>query len=106
MILAIRGAQEGDAPDTLVDAILIELANMPGADKPELLRPLLKTLPPTIVASLPEILCSEGATAKTSVLSYVGKDVMFRMATAAAYGSAILALTDLGCDVARQFRPR
>lgn len=106
MISAIKGAQEGDAPDTLVDDILIELASMPGADKPELLRPLLKILPAAIVASLPEILRAEGATAKTSVLSYVGKDVMFRMATAAAFGSAILDLTDLGCDVARQLRHR
>lgn len=104
MIAALKDSMDTEAPDTLVEEVLAELVRMPGADTAEALRPLVKCLPTAVVATLPEILKFEGVPGSTAMLSYVGKDLMFRMEMAVAHGLAFLALTDLACDTARQLR--
>jgi hypothetical protein len=104
MIGALKASLGGESSDALVRDVVEKLASTPGADSAESLRPLVKCFPAAVAARLPEILEADGALAKTAVLSYVGKDVMFRMETAIAYGKAFLALTDLDCDSARQLR--
>jgi hypothetical protein len=103
VIDALKCGLDGEPSDLLVDEVVTKLTRMPGSDSAEALRPLVKCLPANVATMLPKILEAQRAPAKTAVLSYVGKDVMYRMETAIVYGSAFLALTDLECDAARQF---
>jgi hypothetical protein len=104
MLDTLRRSLETTSPDNKVEDVLTRLVQMPGADSRDALRPLVKCLPWSIASRLPEILTAEGAAPKTAVLSYIGKDIMFRLDAAISYGSAFLALTDLECDSARQLR--
>jgi hypothetical protein len=104
MIETLQRSMDTETSDTLVQDVVTKLTSTPDSDTAEALRPLLKCLPPAIVARLPDLLQAEGAPAKTVVLSYMGKDILFRMETAIAYGTAFLALTDLECDTVRQLR--
>ena len=104
MITALKKSTDTDPPETLVQEVLTKLTQMPGADTADALRPLIKGLPTAVVATLPEILKLEGVPASTAMLSYISKDLMFRIEMAVAHGVAFLALTDLSCDIARQLQ--
>jgi hypothetical protein len=104
MIETLKACMDAETSETLVQDVITQLTNMPGSDSAETLRPLVKCLPPAVAARLPDILRLEGASAKTVVLSSVGREVLFRVETAITFGTMFLALTDLESDAARQMR--
>ena len=104
MIENLRVSLGGDTTDTLLQGVLEKLKAIPGSDNAESLRPLIASLPPSIVTRLPDILSAAGTPPTRAMVSFVSKDALFRIETAIVYGTAFLALTDLSHEASKTLR--